>query len=743
MASVAETLVSCYHALASQLYQENKVEDAVATARKALASDYRQTKAAPKVAVYLLSILNYQYQTAADDTAEKKAAKAALLKDVTKTANGIVTLWGAKEEGDAARIVLMRIAQAQDNGQEADRNLNEINPRSNEYATALTAMGYWHWSKYRTATRQTPDGAGNKTASRDEDRRLAVDFTERAVKALEDKDKLRSETAAMPDDLRECKFLLAGIYTEGKDYKQAVSQYKPLLADMLNKDSKRKLDETGLLILQGAGQVFIQLSDVENLTVIGNGLLERGPDQPQVNRAIMGFATGLDKLRKAAPESDSSDSAAQQEAAAAKLKSLTDLEEKIMINLSKREKLAPNDMTWIAITCANLGTDDARLAAAELIKQIDKKANSDKAFFGQVEKSLPYLHSLAARILAEIGQFDQAQEMIDRLIQAYPKVLEPKISEAQILTAWASRDPSKYEKAILAWDSLRTKLEHNSPKPVAGAPIDPKYEVIVNEADCFLKDGAEDQEQGRRQEGHGSAHALSESRSEHSQPQRRIPGDQHQVLSRRRKSRRIPRRLAAGPPEGQADACCLLIRDLIRLRRRPTARRFRPNDRERTGSWKPSPASSRRRRDRHWPWDASWKCRTSVAIPSVACAAGNARWRPGEPPPPGPFPAAGIAHAPGLAGHGVVAWRCHRRGRCHGRQDADVARRRCHRFDRRRRDHSASASRKWLCHRHCRHAYPNANRDRESCHALSPTTSWSMNRFGRLTLVGLGRVFGM
>ena len=251
------------------------------------------------MAVYLLSILNYQYQTAADDTAEKKAAKAALLKDVTKTANGIVTLWGAKEEGDAARIVLMRIAQAQDNGQEADRNLNEINPRSNEYATALTAMGYWHWSKYRSATR--PDGAGNKTASRDEDRRLAVDFTERAVKALEDKDKLRSETAAMPDDLRECKFLLAGIYTEGKDYKQAVSQYKPLLADMLNKDSKRKLDETGLLILQGAGQVFIQLSDVENLTVIGNGLLERGPDQPQVNRAIMGFATGLDKLRKAAP----------------------------------------------------------------------------------------------------------------------------------------------------------------------------------------------------------------------------------------------------------------------------------------------------------------------------------------------------------------------------------------------------------------------------------------------------------
>ena len=158
-----------------------------------------------------------------------------------------------------------------------------------------------------------------------------------------------------------------------------------------------------------------------------------------------------------------------------------------MINLSKREKLSPNDMTWIAITCANLGTDDARLAAAELIKQIDKKANSDKAFFGQVEKSLPYLHSLAARILAEIGQFDQAQEMIDRLIQAYPKVLEPKISEAQILTAWASRDPSKYEKAILAWDSLRTKLEHNSPKPVAGAPIDPKYEVIVNEADCFLR----------------------------------------------------------------------------------------------------------------------------------------------------------------------------------------------------------------------------------------------------------------
>ena len=153
--------------------------------------------------------------------------------------------------------------------------------------------------------------------------------------------------------------LLAEIYKEGEDFKKAASLYKPLIDDIL-KDSSKPFDETALRIFDGAGQAFLQLGDVENVATVGAKFMELGPDQGQVNLHDHEFRQGLESERKKAmAESESADPTAQG-AAAAKLKSLTDLEEKIMINLSKREKLSPASMIWIVKTASNLGTDDAR-----------------------------------------------------------------------------------------------------------------------------------------------------------------------------------------------------------------------------------------------------------------------------------------------------------------------------------------------------------------------------------------------
>ena len=108
--------------------------------------DYLKTNTAPKLAVYLLKMQGYQYQNAAGDTAEQKPAKDALLKEVYQDRQRDLKLWAAKEEGDAARIVLMQLALAQENVKEADRILSEINPLSTEYPNALSAMGYAHWN---------------------------------------------------------------------------------------------------------------------------------------------------------------------------------------------------------------------------------------------------------------------------------------------------------------------------------------------------------------------------------------------------------------------------------------------------------------------------------------------------------------------------------------------------------------------------------------------------------------------
>ena len=101
----------------------------------------------------------------------------------------------------------MRLAQAQGNMAEADRILSEINPKSKEYPTALTAMGYSHWARYKDAKRQIKADSEKKIAvdkdriaKRNEDRRQAVEFTEKAVEELAEP---AAADAEMPAALRE------------------------------------------------------------------------------------------------------------------------------------------------------------------------------------------------------------------------------------------------------------------------------------------------------------------------------------------------------------------------------------------------------------------------------------------------------------------------------------------------------------------------------------------------------------
>ena len=489
LADVENTLVGCYHNLAAQLYREGKVDEAIATVKRALKPEYLQTRTAPGIAVFLMNVEYYQYMGAAEASEAEKKAKAELAAKVAGTARSIIKFWPAKEESDSARIALMRLAQAQDNMAEADRILSEINPESKEYPTALMAMGYSHWSRYKEARRQIKADTEKKTAvspqriaKLDEDRRLAVDCTAKAVKVLSS----RAAEGDMPPALRDSLMLLAGIYYEGEDFKQAASLYKTLIDDIV-KDSGKPLDDASLRIFEGAGQAFLQMGDVEDATALGARFLERGPDQSEVNRAIIGFTVGLEKLRKRImTESDSADGAAQA-AAAEKLKPLTDLEEKIAIGLAKRQRLSTNDMVWIVKTASNVGTDDSKAAAADLIEKIVDKANSDQGFAKEIEKAKPALQSLGATIQAERGQYDKAKELIDQLIDAYPRKLEPRVSEAKILTEWAVKDPSKYSDAIAKWDTLRKKLERVGGSLADGSGIDPKYDVVLNEADCFLR----------------------------------------------------------------------------------------------------------------------------------------------------------------------------------------------------------------------------------------------------------------
>ena len=507
LAEVQNTLVACYHNMALDLYRAKKVDEAIAMAKKALKGPFLHTKAAPGLAVFMLNAQYYQYLAALDGTdAEKRDT---LLAKVTTSAKAILSIkdWASKEEGDSARIILLRLAMAKDNMAEADKILSEINPSSKEYPKALMVMGFAHWFKYKMAKKHlAPEEAQMKADkeakapidkaklaalqkaqdARDEDRKQALDTTEKAVKAL---DTPRTADAPLPEGLRDLQLLLAEIYSEGQDFKQAWSLYKVLIDGMLkgsnNPFDDEALRETALRIFDGGSQACLQLGEVESVAEIGPKFVELAPDQAQINLRLLSFAKGLDNLRKRVMESETTAPAGHSEGGA-KLKAVIDLEEKIMISLSKRENITSASLIWIVRTVNNLGTDDAKAAAAELIEKIVAQSKADKTFYDEVQKALPSLQSLGALIEAERKNFAKAQELILGLIKTYPRALEPRVSEARILTEWArSKDSSKYAEAIGKWDSLREKLERISKNTPAGK-LDPKYEVILNEAECFF-----------------------------------------------------------------------------------------------------------------------------------------------------------------------------------------------------------------------------------------------------------------
>ncbi len=163
-----------------------------------------------------------------------------------------------------------------------------------------------------------------------------------------------------------------------------------------------------------------------------------------------------------------------------------------MGSLAKRERFLPKEMIWIVKTASNMGTDNANLAAANLIEKIFDKANNDQNFENDKDfkKAAAGLHALGLRLDVQIGKYEKAREHIDAVKKDHPHSLETRVSEATILTEWAGREPDKYDAAIAAWDTLRNMLERRSanpdPKKTNVNGIDPKYDVILQEADCYL-----------------------------------------------------------------------------------------------------------------------------------------------------------------------------------------------------------------------------------------------------------------
>jgi hypothetical protein len=533
--AVRNAYVGCVHNQARDLYQKNKVDEAIELILAVLnKKELRATPSAPGAAAAALSWRFYQYGSAPEQSDEEKKAKQALLTKTVNLASSIIAIreWTAKEEADAARIVLLRLALIQGeladasrraaeakaaeaktkgNAAEAKRSAEEaktaaaeaktrlddadhvfkgINPASHKYPEALTVLGWKHWHNYRIAKKEWEEQ--NKTApdkalqdQLDDDRKQAVDYTQKAVDAL---NVPRGNGASMPKELRDSKVLLAEMFLEGSDAKKAVGIYQELIDDIAADKANKTVDEPTLRIFDGAVRAYLQLGDVQNASAVGTKLLELGPDEVPVNMAIVNFAKRLEMVRKqVAAESDSGNTTGLSQQA------IADLETKILVNLAKRNNLAPtkprnlvpSTMIWIVQVLSKMGSDDADTAATQLVDKIFELAANDNAFDEQIGKAKAFLHTLSSKLQAKRGNYKEAIDQINALIEQYPKALAPQMSRAQILTEWAAKDAAKYEDAVNRWKILCDKLERAKTK--SGDKMPEFYEAAYQRSLCLYK----------------------------------------------------------------------------------------------------------------------------------------------------------------------------------------------------------------------------------------------------------------
>src|SRR5690606_19716933 len=81
----------------------------------------------------------------------------------------------------------------------------------------------------------------------------------------------------------------------------------------------------------------------------------------------------------------------------------------------------------------------------------------------------------------------QALKEVDQLIADNPRSLEPLITKATILQAWAradTTDPSKYDQCVAQWTKIRVLLQRMPERPPE------YYDAIYNAATCLLEQSA-------------------------------------------------------------------------------------------------------------------------------------------------------------------------------------------------------------------------------------------------------------
>jgi tetratricopeptide (TPR) repeat protein len=469
-------------AQAAALFSAGKLEEAI-TAAGAVAREDLSDPSTGRAAVLALSAAAARYTAA--DTAHRPEEMERL--------KGIVDFvskrWAGQPEADDARITLGQALLAGGDMSAAMAILGQVDAKSRRYPTVLFTLAQVQWRTYLEERRK--DEAARSVEQMNQARAAAEKYLTQAADLL--RHGPPGDSVAAAAQLAETQLLLAEIFLESAQYRQAVELLGPLV-ERVNMLKPETIDTVTFRTFMGAVRAYLGLGDTQRAADAALALLAIAQDQPEYNQSLVTFARIMARelqraqaAKTAAVSGDTKTFAAATE----RYKALEQLLGKMLDALLKRQAFSLADMIHLGDLCAALGNNDQALTQYQrILDRVQKEPDSAE----KAGRAIVRVRSQLVGLLRTQGKFEEAARQCDELIAKNPRALEPRMVKGYVLEDWAKQTPDKYDAAVAQWTEVRLLLSRLQPKPPE------YYEVVYRVASCLYAQGQTTKQPARLQQ---------------------------------------------------------------------------------------------------------------------------------------------------------------------------------------------------------------------------------------------------
>ncbi len=284
LASIREKLETCHYNQVYHLFSEGKEEEAMALAASLIEEKKISAKSetAGKLAALRVHIILRRY--ASSQNAEEKEK---LLAELTAAAADVVEKWPDKPAADDARIAMAQAAMVQGKTADAITQLEDVNPRSEKYPTALHMAALGHLRIWNVE-KQKPPAERNAKLMKQESEKAVEDLE----KSIEVQTKALGDGQSLPGQLIESELVLGQVYLEANEAQKTAQLLQPVV-DSIKASKPEKLDGTMLKVFSTAVRAYVATGDMTKGGDVATVLTDLGDDVADINAVLVAFARML------------------------------------------------------------------------------------------------------------------------------------------------------------------------------------------------------------------------------------------------------------------------------------------------------------------------------------------------------------------------------------------------------------------------------------------------------------------